>query len=245
MMARYFEPGAVDPVAEGVPPDQVPGIAQQWGTMLSDPALGAGLLSGALSLMAGPTWGDTGMSQVARAIGRAGEGVTASGEIARRERESEAKTDLAEARAAAAGTSAGRAADRAYYERQALGLKREAEEGRTERAQLQARVKGSIEYGKYLENVKKRNASVLREGPPEVPIPKAEWLQRNGYPVGDVGPGASSVPRNNTRPTTGTLERAPPDRASRVPNRVYQTDRGPMRWTGTGWVDPAGDDDED
>jgi hypothetical protein len=82
-------------------------------------------MSAGLSLLAGPTWGDTGASLAARAIGNAGETITRKSEIDRKEAETEAKLQLAEARANAAGARAGEQAARTDIARDRLQLDRD------------------------------------------------------------------------------------------------------------------------
>ena len=50
-------------------------------------------------------------------------------------------------------------------------------------------------------------------------------------------PALSAAPATSGAPTTPG---APTDRTKRVPNTVYQTPRGPMLWSGTGWRPIAG-----
>lgn len=80
------------------------------------------------------------------------------------------------------------------------------------------------------------------------------WRQRlSGQPSPSAAAGAlpsggaqsyqplTLAPRAGAAPTTPAArdtgaQPAPPNPAQRVPNTVYQTPRGPMKWTGTGWL---------
>lgn len=61
-------------------------------------------------------------------------------------------------------------------------------------------------------------------------VPLVPFTGTGRVPKGGAAPAAQAAP-------TGTTQAAPPA-AQRVKDRVYQTPRGPMKWTGSGWVPP-------
>lgn len=54
----------------------------------------------------------------------------------------------------------------------------------------------------------------------------AQWVAE-GKPGGNKSP--------TPTPAAKTITDAPPDKAQRKPGQVYQTPKGPLQWTGTGW----------
>lgn len=167
----FFTPGAW--------PQQQPGPMDQLTGFLQDPRGQAALLQAGLSLMGGRSWGDTGASQTARAIGSGGEAIVRQEDQNRREQESTAKTDLAEARAGAATARAGQAGTQADLARERLGIARTQEEGKRERNMLGGRIRLSGMYQQYLKDVAKQNADPLRTGPPVVPTSMQDWIRQN------------------------------------------------------------------
>src|SRR5882672_10569734 len=122
-MAGFFDPftpgQTADPMA-GVDPGTYDKIRSEWGAFMGDPHGRAALLSAGLSLMQPPSFGDTGAGQIGRAIGTAGESVTANEESDRKKRETDirqqeadSKGDLRVAQAGAAEARAGTAEARA------------------------------------------------------------------------------------------------------------------------------------
>lgn len=140
--------------------DRFNGLKKQWDQYLQDPAAQTATMQFAINMMQPPSFGDTGMARIGRALGSAGEAVGRREEMERKDVEAEAKTQTAEARSRAAETAAGRAADRAFYEQQRLGQFGETEARKKETSQLQATVKANVIYQRYVKEVLDRNAAM-------------------------------------------------------------------------------------
>lgn len=196
-------------------------LKAQWDNFLADPRGRAALLSTGLALMQPPSWGDTGASQIARAIGAGGESVRGTEELDRKQLETESKADLrsaqavrAEAGATAAGARANSAADRLAYQNADLERKRQAD---LERQKLQTLGRFIQAQGvtrrAYDNHVKNYNAvnDPLRLGSRYVPPPDYQtWLSQNpqyqamidaarpgGPTAGDFGESESMAPTDS------------------------------------------------
>lgn len=201
-----------------------------------DPRLMSGLMQAGLTLMAGPTWGDTGSSLAARAIGSAGEAATAA--------EAEGlKSRLAEERIGLTGARAQRA--RALAEGRGVeGTDPKLGES-MRRTDLAHAARQSRIYQTEIDGIRRRNADLMkahrkelgraqRFGDPPPPAPTLEpipsfreWQSQHegrGGGGGGRGGGGGSVP--------------PP--AQRIRGQTYPTPQGQLTWTGTGWVKPQG-----
>jgi len=179
-------PGPFDFFSPGWPQEEAPQATPQGPGLLSNPRAQAALLQAGLSLMAGPTWGDTPSSQIARAIGSAGEAVSRgeAEDLKQREADSkaglrEAQANAAQARAETAGARSGTAASNLELARERLGIARANIEGRQERAMLSGRIRLSGMYQQYLRDVAKQNADPLRTAPPIVPVGMNDWIKQN------------------------------------------------------------------
>lgn len=169
----FFSPGPWqgDPRQPG-PMDEITGFLQ-------DPRGQAALLQAGLGLMGGPAWGDTGTSQIARAIGGGGEAIGRQEVMDLREQEVDTKSQLREAQAGAATARAGTAAASSDLARERLGIARTQEEGKQTRALLGGRIRLSGMYQQYLKDVAKQNADPLRTGSPVVPTSMQDWIKQN------------------------------------------------------------------
>lgn len=234
----------------GIDPNAVMQAKQEWNAFLGNPQGRAALLSGGLALMQPPSFGDNPASQIARAIGSAGESATANQATSMKGQELESKQDLrgtqaesaiaragaAEARAGAAGTRSEAAADR-------LGFQRERLNQMTERNMLNNRVRLSNMYQQYVKQIGDRNASPLRTGAPEPVLPIQDWVSKNPLLAGMM-PAALSVEGDDeevpaaanttSQPATGAV----PPKAQRTIGKVYQTPKGSLKWNGEGWDTP-------
>lgn len=230
--------------------DPTAGLAQAGNSFMGfmdDPQGRAALLSAGLALMQPPSFGDTAVSQIGRAIGAAGQSATANEATDMKRQELESKQDLrtsqaglAESRAQTAGAHADTAAQRMALEREKLGAL-------GDRQNLQNRVRLSIAYQNYVKDAAKRNQekSLLGGGPAEPILPINDWVQanpmlRNMGLVPDAGTGdETAIPPESPSTTTSAAPKSmPSDKTQLVANQVYQTPRGAMRWTGTGFVPP-------
>jgi len=75
-----------------------------------------------------------------------------------------------------------------------------------------------------------------RKGAPDFDAYLREWLGKRGIPESAYFGGAPAANKNPApAPAQPTIAQAPPQK-ERKPNTVYQTPKGPMKWTGTGWL---------
>lgn len=100
-------------------------LQDEWNTFLNQPSGRAALLTAGLAMMQPPSFGDTPVSQVGRAIGAAGETLARTEAMDLRQQEAGSKAELRSAQAEAASARSGAAADRADIARERLGLDRE------------------------------------------------------------------------------------------------------------------------
>lgn len=214
-----------------------------------DPRAQAALLQAGLNLMSGPTWGDTAGSQIARAVGSAGE---ATGRIEAadiKQQDSDTKAQLREAQAGAATARSGQAASGADLARERLGIARVAEEGKNQRNVLGGRIRLSGMYQQYLKDLAKQNADPLKTTPAVEPLGMQEWIQNNptlrtlglvptgaDIPAPEEGGGAPGAPM--TGGSVGAPE-APRDPKLRTSGTTYHTPRGDLTWDGTQWQTPT------
>jgi len=205
--------GFWDFFSPGVPPDpaSAPGTAPGGELMgfLGNPKGQAALLQAGLSLMGGPSWGDTPTSQIARAIGSGGEALSRGEAEDLKQQEAQSKQELraaqasnAEARAEAAGARSGTAATNVELARARLGIAQQNADQRQERANLNSKIRLSGMYQNYIKDLAKRNSDPLRTGAPEVPLSMSDWVKSNptlrtlGLVSDETTPGADdeSVP---------------------------------------------------
>lgn len=249
-----FSPGPVNDPTAGVDPSTYTRVRQEWDSFLGNPQGRAALLSAGLALMQPPSFGDTPTSQIGRAIGAAGQSASANQAMDLKEREQESKADLRSAQAAAAEARAETAGARAGSSGARLELARERLESQQRQSLLGSRIRLSNMYQNYVKDIAKRNSDAKIYNPSATPEPvlsMQDWISQNpmlrqmglvpsqsGGSVDDEGEDAV-VP--STAPQTisgGAALEAPRDPAARTPNTVYKTPKGPLKWTGTGWVNP-------
>lgn len=243
-----FDPQNSDPAA-GVDPGTFDKVRAEWDSFMGNPQGRAALLSAGLAMMQPPSFGDTPMAQIARGIGAAGESATANQVMGMKERDQESKADLRGAQAMAAEARAGTAEARAGAAGSRLELQKAQIDAANQRNNLNNRVRLSNLYQNYIKDVAKRNADPLRTTPPDPVLPMGDWIAQNpmlknmglvGAPAGaaatsDDGDDDTEVP---AAASTTSAPQAPRDPSQRTPNTVYETPRGKMKWTGTGWVSP-------
>lgn len=259
----YFEPGATaDPTAGIADPAQYENLVGQWNEFLADPRGRGALLQAGLTMMQPRGFGDTVTGQVGRAIGSGGEAIgrveaadRANLEASSRQELRGAQANLAGARAETSVANANTAATRAAAAGDRLAYLRETEQGRTDRHNLGQQVRLSGLYQQAVNQINqqnsrnaRQNADPLNRGQPTLPIlpipSMQDWLRSNPTEVQGMFP---SVPGSTTPPATpqpsggtGLQEGQSVPAAQRVVGQTYNTPRGPMAWTGTGWVQPGG-----
>lgn len=246
-----FTPGRDATPNAGVEPGTFDRIRNEWGAFLSDPKGQAALMSMGLALTQPPSFGDNALSQVGRAVGAAGESgrLMEAQELKREELES--KDASREAQAQARLMTAGAAEQRAEAAGARLGtaganleLRRQALENAQGRSQMSARLRLSQMYQNETARINKANANAKLLGQPEIPIPAfPDWVRNNpalrslglldetGTTTGDD----TQVP---AAADTTSVPKMPANKADLKPNVTYDTPRGRLKWTGTGFVQP-------
>ncbi len=240
----FFAPGSA------LDPQQYLDFLQQP----TDPRLLSAGLSAGLSLMQPPRWGDTGASELARAIGVGGESIAQSEATSRTERESQSKIDTQEARAEAArsraeasGANTRAAGDRLGYMQERNALLQQGQESLNERSRLSRLVQANGQYQQYVKALQTRNNDPMNRTPEPV-LDFNTWLTNAGL-GGLLVPGTSgsatlgnSTASPQKPPATSASATssgpAPMDATQRQAGTVYSTPKGDLRWTGTGWVQP-------
>lgn len=251
-------PGLLDPFTPGQDPNPTAGvdpgtfdkIRGEWGSFLSDPRGRAALMSAGLALTQPPSFGDNAGSQIGRAIGTMGE----SGRLmeaqslkrdeldskdAMRSAQADARmmtADAAQQRAEAAGARLGTAGAQ-------LELRRQGLENAQQRSQLSSRLRLSTMYQNDVARINKENANAKLLGQPEKPIvPFTDWVKNNpalrslGL-LDETGTPQEDTPVPATADTT-SVPQMPSDKSQLKAGVTYNTPRGPLKWTGTGFVQP-------
>lgn len=252
-----FTPGQTTDPTAGVDPSTYDKVRSEWGAFMGDPQGRAALLSAGLALMQPPSFGDTGASQIARAIGAGGESA-AMGEaqdiqkkgLAIKQQEANSKEDLRASQATAAEARAGTAGARADAAGTRLELQKQQLQAMNDRNLLGNRVRLSGMYQNYVKDVAKRNSDPLRTSPPDPVLPMGDWLKQNPMlsqmglvPTNDATDDQAAdnagVPTASPSTTTSSAPKPmPTNRNELQPNNVYTTPKGVLKWTGTGFVPP-------
>lgn len=250
-MAGQYDPFNPGPTDYTTPPD--PGIAGHINSFLGDPKAMSALLSMGLALTQPPSFGDTGFSQIGRAVGAGGQAlrnIDTEEEAKRKldiaQQTADAKSETAAAHSDAAGARSNAAADR-------LAFQRDKQTQDQQNRDLTSRIKLSGLYQQYVQNTRTRNAKGAADvekakllNPnatftPEEPQDFNTWLGANPL-IKDMG----LVPASGAAPT-GPVETTPPDPGvtpaippigQRVPGstRAWSARLGRwVTWNGSGW----------
>lgn len=217
-------------VPSQAPPD--PGIMQQWNDALADPTVRSSLLQFGISMLQPPSFGDSFGSQFGRAVGNVGEAASAREAEDIKRQDSDSKAAARETQAAAAETRANAAADRATLAggnadiaRQRLSLQQLMLDSKKNSDLNKRRVEIANAYTR--EKIAYEKRRFLDPTLPEFP-PLEQYAREHGVSsMVDTSGGSSSI---------GTFPDAPTDPTLRKPGATYNTPRGALRWTGTGWV---------
>lgn len=229
-----------DPVAGLIDPKTYSDIADQWSTFLEAPGGRAALLQAGIAMSQPLSWGQSNFGAFTGALGSAGEAATRAEVLDTKRQESESKMMLREAQAGAAESRAG-----------AAGTKLEAAQLRaqTQREAMQLRAWSDLRkgYETYRKNVETENSNILRTAPPTPIMPIEQWIQSQPSAraaaeasglfgtQGVTQPGTYSSPQAPAS-TPQTAPQAPPNPADRKAGAIYQTPKGPLTWTGQGWM---------
>ena len=221
-----MDPTLTDPFQEPAQtPANAPNLTGEWSQALGDPKVQTALLQFGISMLQPPSFGDTTGSQFGRAVGHAGEALTAQDEIKRKQQATdsqqtlrEAQATAAEARAAGTGARNDAAAARLDLAREKLGLSQilAANRNRTNIMNAYTRARAKYEEGRILD----------QKLPPFPDL--NTWAAQTGV--------ADMLSQEGMTPQGGAGSGIDP--ATRVVGQVYNTPKGPLKWTGSGWLPP-------
>lgn len=138
-----------------------------------------------------------------------------------------------------------------------INLAQEKLKGLNLRSLLGAQIRIGNAYAGYVKDVAKANEAARFSGAPlQTPMTKEQWLEKNpefkalttalsptpATPASeddeDTAIPSTSPSTTSQLPAPAAQPQAAPPAASRVIGQVYQTPRGPLKWTGTGWISP-------
>jgi hypothetical protein len=253
-----FTPGeSTDPTA-GLPDYETFGkVKDQWNTFLDQPGGRAALLSAGLALMQPPSFGDSPMGQIGRAIGAGGEALSRVEAMDLKQKEIDSKATERAATADAATSRASTAEARANTAAAGLDVKREQLKNAQDRAAFQEELRARIAYGKAVDAINRQNAKIRQQnetnklinGPkatitPELPIPSAEdWIAQSrgaGAGVRMDAPAPGGVPTIQN-PAQAGYDIAPKNPGDREDGKTYMGPGGRIgKWDATNqqWIVP-------
>lgn len=246
-MAGYDDPFTPGPTADptaGLPDGNTfDDLSRQWNSFLSDPRGRGALLSAGLTMMQPKGFGQTGSGQIAQGIGAAGESVRTNEAADLKQQEASSKDELRAAQASAAGARSEASSARNDTSAARLALQQEDLKRKQEQVLTLAKIRLTNMYEQYQKGVQQRNEAnsflpKAQQKPREEIVDKETWIRQNPLlknlgllPEGEGGDtGAPATPAASTAPE------APIDPTQRVPNTVYKTPKGELKWTGTGWT---------
>lgn len=233
--------------AMGAMGDRFGALKGQWDSFLQDPAAQTATMQFAINMMQPPSFGDTGMARIGRALGGAGEAVTRRELLEQQEAESEAKVNLAQARGLAAEASATRREGAADIAEKKLDLARRGQEHRetvNQATQLYRDLKRVSDHNK---GVAARNAAAKLKEPmnkaldpnyvftPEPTLSPEEFFAKFGrssqVPMGEalgaVAPAASPNLAGRPIPAGAIVDVTTPEEANALPaGTKYRTPEG-------------------
>ena len=235
-MANPFVAPSGDPTADLPDPNTFSQLRDQWSTFLEHPMAQAAIINAGINLMQPPSFGDTGASQIGRAIGAGGEAIGRQEAMNIKEQEAQSKeesrraaADLAGARAANVGTAA--------------ELQKEKLQHATTMGQLVAGIKLRGMHSAYEKGVRASNDALAKDvmNPPEgkpghkgpAPVmPFDQWLQ--------VDPAAKELAVRSGYSLGGTTEPPAPDTTGAPPRVSLPEDARARFKSGTSVTLPDG-----
>lgn len=221
-----------------------------WDDFFQNPKMAGAMLSMAGALAQPAQFGQTGFGHVMGALGAGGESVRMNEKLDLAQQEAESKGELraaqgdaAQARAAVAETRAGAATDR-------LGMEQFKQGEITKRNLLGRRIQFLTQLDRTRLAVEKANANAEIMRQPKAPIPQMTdpqyrktaielgLIDEEGNPLSGTheAPGGATPP-SAVGATPKTYATAP-EKSARVVGQTYQTPKGPLTWTGSGWQQP-------
>lgn len=223
-----------------------------WDDYFQNPKMAGAILSMAGAMAQPAQFGQTGFGHIMGALGAGGESVRMNEKLDLAQQEAESKGELraaqgdaAQARAATAETRAGAATDR-------LGMEQFKQGEISKRNLLGRRIQFLTQLDRTRLAVEKANANADLMRQPKQPVPSMTdpqyrktaielgLIDEDGNPLSGAheagAPGAT--PPSAAATTPKTYATAPTDPKQRTIGQTYQTPKGPMDWTGTGWLPP-------
>lgn len=146
-------------------------VGNNVATFMGNPGIQAALLSAGLQAMQPPSFGDTGASQIARAIGAGGQSAAAMHKSEQADTELASKQDLRSAQADAAQARADTATTRTNAASDRLQYMRERDTAARQLQSLSLQIKLSNAYQMAKAKIDKANTDRALLGQPPLPIP--------------------------------------------------------------------------
>jgi len=221
-----------------------------WDDYFKNPQMSGAILSMAGALAQPAQFGQTGFGHLMGALGAGGDSVRAQEKLDLAQQEAESKGELraaqgdaAQARAAVAETRAGAATDR-------LGMEQFKQGEISKRNLLGRRIQFLTQLDRTRLAVEKANASAELLRQPKAAVPQMTdpqyrktaielgLIDEDGNPLSGshtTEPGATPPSAVGAQPKTYPTD---PRDNTRQPGQTYQTPKGPLTWTGTGWQQP-------
>lgn len=223
-----------------------------WDDYFKDPRMSGAILSMAGALAQPMQFGQTGFGHAMSALGAGGESVRTNEKLDLAQQEAESKGELraaqgdaAQARAATAETRANAATDR-------LGMEQYKQGEISKRNLLGRRIQFLTQLDRTRLAVEKANANADLMRQPKQPVPSMTdpqyrktaielgLIDEEGNPLSGASEAGTSAatPPSAAAATPPSYPTAPSDPKARIAGTTYQTPKGPLTWTGTGWQLP-------
>lgn len=243
-----FNPGVDETPNAGVDSRTFDKVRSEWDSFLGNPQGRAAFLSMGLQLMQPPSFGDTGASQIGRAIGAGGASATANQAMDLKESEASSKDDLRQARAQSAMQNAETRAIAAEARTGAAGARSDTALARLQHAQESSKLRAAIQlsgqYQNYSRSVAERNrkgsSDPLQTGKfvPEPTLSYPEWVAANPMlkNLGLTGPNAAGATEDDTAIPAGADTTSQPAAVAPKVGERKQFKQGWGVWDGSKWV---------
>lgn len=235
-----FNPGVDASPTAGVEPGTFAKVRSEWDSFLENPQGRAALLSMGLQLAQPPSFGDNGLSQVARAIGAGGESVTANQAMDLKEREATSKDESRQAQSEARLMGAESRATAAEARMGAAGARNEAQAARLEQGRQGHQLRLFMGYHGAMAKIRAENAKGAADFTQRgtfvpQPIPSLqEWVQQGGALTSGLGGGTGNPEDDTVVPAAADTTSKPAAGAPKVGDRK-QFKQGWGVWDGSAW----------
>lgn len=222
-----------------------------WDDYFQNPKMAGAILSMAGAMAQPQQFGQTGFGHIMGALGAGGDSVRMNEKLDLAQQEADSKGELRAAQGDAAQARAATAETRATAATDRLGMEQFKQGEISKRNLLGRRIQFLTQLDRTRLEVEKANAKadLLRQEKKPVPQMTDPQYRKTAIELGLIDedgnplsgshtaePGAT--PPSATATTPQTYPTAPPDKNARTVGQTYQTPKGPMTWTGTGWQPP-------